>query len=72
LLGHLHLQSPFKALLDKSPVKCRVIFNCADCYISPTVYKKKELTGEVVPTWNYVAAQLKGEMKLVNDKQEFR
>lgn len=42
-----------------------MLFNAADAYISPTCYKAKEETHNVVPTWNYVAAQFKGVMKLI-------
>jgi len=32
-----------------------VIFLGADAYVTPRWYSNKTLTGEVVPTWNYIA-----------------
>lgn len=72
-MGHLHLQNHLKALLDEHKnIRVRVIFNCADCYISPTVYEKKLTTGEVVPTWNFVSAQVTGSMTLVESEAELK
>jgi transcriptional regulator len=45
------------------------MFNAAEAYISPSCYKAKQITQNVVPTWNYVAAQFKGTMKLVPDEE---
>jgi len=42
-----------------------LIFNAADVYISPTCYNEKQLTHNVVPTWNYVAAHFRGSIQMV-------
>ncbi len=42
-----------------------MIFNAADVYISPSCYKEKELTHNVVPTWNYVSAFFRGTIEMV-------
>lgn len=39
VLGHFHRLNHLKALLDEhKQIKVKIIFNCADCYVSPTVY----------------------------------
>jgi transcriptional regulator len=43
-----------------------VIFQGPHCYISPSWYETKE----AVPTWNYVAAHIYGEMEIIDDKDE--
>lgn len=72
LYGHFAYVNPLRQLLEKGPVDCRIVFNCADGYVTPSVYQKKEVNGEVVPTWNYVAAQLTGEMRLITTESELK
>jgi len=36
------------------------IFDGPDAYVSPAWYEEKRLTGQVVPTWNYVTVQAHG------------
>jgi transcriptional regulator len=43
-----------------------VIFQGPHCYISPSWYE----TNQAVPTWNYVAIHVYGQMELVEDDQE--
>ena len=43
------------------------IFDGPDGYISPAWYEEKRLTGEVVPTWNYVTVQAHGTITTVHD-----
>ena len=65
--GHLVRSNPlFEALLD-GPLNCRLVFQAADGYVSPTVYEEKLRSGKVVPTWNYVAAQFLGTLEKVPD-----
>lgn len=39
------------------------------CYVTPSLYKTKEDTGKVVPTWNYVMVQAKGIARVHQDPQ---
>lgn len=36
-------------------------------YISPSAYEEKKISHKVVPTWNYVAAQFLGTIKLSHE-----
>ena len=44
-----------------------VIFNGPNCYISPNDYPTKQQTGKAVPTWNYVAVHVKGNIAFIHD-----
>lgn len=44
-----------------------VLFQGADHYISPGWYATKAETGQVVPTWNYLVAEVHGVAKVMND-----
>ncbi len=44
-----------------------VVFQGASRYVTPSFYKTKQETGKVVPTWNYVMVQVRGQARLVED-----
>lgn len=48
-------------------VRCLVIFQGPNSYVSPSWYPTKEQTGKVVPTWNYVVVHAHGYLKVVDD-----
>ena len=66
LRGHIARANPmwraFSAQND-----ALVIFNGADSYISPSWYPSKYSHGKVVPTWNYLVAQARGRVKVIDD-----
>jgi transcriptional regulator len=41
-----------------------VVFRGADAYVGPSLYTTKKETGKVVPTWNYVMVQARGQARL--------
>jgi len=45
------------------------IFDGPDAYISPAWYPEKQLTGKVVPTWNYVTVQAHGMLTTIHDPE---
>ncbi len=47
--------------------KALAIFQGFDHYISPNWYPSKQMNGEVVPTWNYVAVHVTGSIHWVHD-----
>lgn len=49
------------------PANTLVIFQGPDCYISAGFYPSKQRDGKVVPTWNYVALHLQGELRAIDD-----
>lgn len=44
-----------------------VVFQGAECYITPSWYRTKAETGKVVPTWNYAIVQVRGRARAVED-----
>ncbi len=59
-----------KALESGSEVL--VIFQGAQGYVSPSWYPSKQETGEVVPTWNYVAIHAHGAASTFDDPGRLR
>ena len=43
------------------------VFQGPNAYISPSWYATKAETGRVVPTWNYLAVHVKGEVQVIQD-----
>lgn len=48
------------------------IFLGPDAYITPRWYETKKETGEVVPTWNYVAIHARGPVTFFDDSARLR
>ena len=63
---HLVRSNPIARSL-KVPLKAKIAISCGDSYISPNWYGIEDQ----VPTWNYVAVHLTGEMEL-RPKEELR
>jgi transcriptional regulator len=47
--------------------ECLVAFQGEQGYVTPSWYPSKDATHEVVPTWNYVAVQVFGVPRIVED-----
>ena len=45
------------------------LFVAASAYISPTFYPSRHQNPSVVPTWNYVAAEVRGRVRVIDDHQ---
>lgn len=43
------------------------VFKGPDAYISPSLYATKAETGQVVPTWNYLAVHAQGQAQIIQD-----
>ena len=69
LEGHLVKTNPLYELLMQGPLRCRLVFQAADGYVSPSIYAEKRKSGKVVPTWNYVATQFVGTLSIVPDQE---
>lgn len=63
LLGHVARANP----QWHTPGPALVIVQAADTYISPSLYATKATNPRVVPTWNYVAVQIRGELVVHDD-----
>ena len=69
LEGHLVKTNPLYELLMQESLQCRLVFQAADGYVSPSIYAEKQKSGKVVPTWNYVAAQFVGTLNIVPQQE---
>ena len=61
-----HFARPNEQWKDIVNQKVLVIFQGPHCYISPSWYE----TNQAVPTWNYVAIHVYGQLEFVEDEQE--
>ncbi|MBC6972817.1 FMN-binding negative transcriptional regulator [Bacillus sp. Xin] len=61
-----HFARPNEQWKDMGNQEVLVVFQGPPCYISPSWYE----TNKAVPTWNYVAVHVYGEMEIVVDEQE--
>lgn len=64
LLGHVSRANPFWRCAETGPVEVVAVFVQGDAYVSPSAYPSKADHGRVVPTWNYVAAEVRGQLTL--------
>jgi transcriptional regulator len=61
-----HFARPNEQWKDIANQKVLVIFQGPHCYISPSWYE----INQAVPTWNYVAIHVYGQLEIVEDEQE--
>jgi len=66
LIGHVARANPVWREV-RGDVDALVVFQGPQAYISPGWYATKAETGKVVPTWNYVIAQARGPLHVVDD-----
>ncbi len=68
LKGHIGKGNPlWKEVSDNS--EALAIFHGPENYISPNYYPSKQLDGKVVPTWNYIAVHVKGNISFIHDQE---
>lgn len=75
LEGHLARPNPVAAAVLASGTRgipVLAIFSGPDAYVSPQWYPSKREHGRVVPTWNYVAVQAYGIMRVVEGEAALR
>lgn len=66
LILHGHFARPNEQWKDSGNQEVLAIFQGPHSYISPSWYE----TNNAVPTWNYVAVHVYGELEIVEDEQE--
>ena len=71
LHGHLARANPQWRSFDPA-VDALVSFVVADAYVSPSWYPTKGQTGKVVPTWNYIAVQAAGPLRITHEPDALR
>jgi transcriptional regulator len=57
---------------SRADVEALVIFQGPQGYITPSWYPRKQQTGKVVPTWNYLVVHAHGRLRAVDDAQWLR
>jgi transcriptional regulator len=65
LRAHLSRANPQVSELDDA--QCLVVFQGPHAYVSPSWYATKAETGKVVPTWNYIVVQARGQARRMDD-----
>ncbi|MEI5679433.1 MULTISPECIES: FMN-binding negative transcriptional regulator [unclassified Mesorhizobium] len=69
LRAHLARANPqWRMLADNPDMPVLVVFQGADTYVTPSWYETKRETGKVVPTWNYAIVQVRGRVRVIDDK----
>ncbi|RJG45003.1 FMN-binding negative transcriptional regulator [Mesorhizobium sp. DCY119] len=69
LRAHLAKANPqWRMLADNPDTPVLVVFQGADTYVTPSWYETKRETGKVVPTWNYAIVQVRGRVRVMDDK----
>ena len=63
VLAHLVRVNPIARHLLSGPLVALLIVSGPDGYVSPDWYAESQM----VPTWNYVAVHLRGELRLLDD-----
>jgi transcriptional regulator len=67
LRAHVARANDFWRDLDDTPVEVIILFLAASAYVSPSLYPSRENAPDVVPTWNYGAAEVRGTMRVRDD-----
>jgi transcriptional regulator len=69
LIAHVARSNPqWKDIADGAETVASFLVD--DAYISPGWYPSKAETGKVVPTWNYVAVEVRGTAAVVEDQSQ--
>ena len=58
--------------MEQAGAPVLVLFQGAQAYVSPAWYATKAETGKVVPTWNYLAVQVRGVPRVIDDADWLR
>jgi transcriptional regulator len=68
LVGHVARANPqWRTTPDGSPALAIALG--PDAYVTPSWYPSKRETGRVVPTWNYVAIHIHGEVRFFQERE---
>jgi transcriptional regulator len=70
LQGHLSRANPHWAVLSGQDVL--IAFQGAHAYVTPSWYRSKAAHGKVVPTWNYTMVQVRGPVRVIEERDWLR
>lgn len=69
LIGHVARANPLWQIDPEAELL--IVFQGAQCYISPNWYASKPSSGgKVVPTWNYAVVHVRGKLKALHEAHE--
>ncbi len=69
LIGHVARANPLWQIDPETELL--IVFQGAQCYISPNWYASKPSSGgKVVPTWNYAVVHVRGKLKALHEAHE--
>jgi len=68
LWGHMAKANPLWQELDDN-AQVLAIFHGPNGYVSPNYYPTKQEHGKVVPTWNYVAVHVRGQLDFIHEEE---
>jgi transcriptional regulator len=66
LRGHIARANPLWRVVDGG-TSVLAIFSGAQHYVSPSWYPSKRTDGKAVPTWNYAAVHVRGNVRFIED-----
>lgn len=72
LIGHVAKSNAFWTELDGASADVSAVFRADDAYVSASAYPSKADHGRVVPTWNYIAAEVRGRLTFSTDLDDVR
>ncbi|MEP1142308.1 MAG: FMN-binding negative transcriptional regulator [Henriciella sp.] len=72
LIGHVGRANAFWQNLQGDTPSVTAVFRSDDAYVSASAYPSKAEHGRVVPTWNYIAAEARGQLSFKIDLSEIR
>lgn len=72
LIGHVGRANSFWQNLQGDTPSVTAVFRSDDAYVSASAYPSKAEHGRVVPTWNYIAAEARGQLSFKIDLSEIR
>ncbi|MEM6555588.1 MAG: FMN-binding negative transcriptional regulator [Pseudomonadota bacterium] len=72
LIGHVGRQNALWTGLQGQASSVSAVFRSADAYVSASAYPSKAEHGRVVPTWNYIAAEIRGVLTFKTKLEDIR
>lgn len=72
LIGHIARSNRFWTDLQDQTVSVSAIFQAGNAYVSASAYPSKADNDRVVPTWNYVAAEIQGQLTFRTEPNQIR
>lgn len=67
LIGHIARSNAFWTELQGTTPTVSAVFQADQAYVSASAYPSKADHGRVVPTWNYIAAEVQGDLVFETD-----